>query len=390
MISMNRSRAWSILGGFLITLPLVGSAVPAYADDDDSWTDAAPAPAADVTVDNGYEDTDPSAPTAFQSDLSPYGSWVTDDTYGTVWVPAGSVVGDDFAPYQSSGHWALDDDGQWLWVSDYSWGYIPFHYGRWVWIGERGWSWIPGRAYAPSWAVWRVGADGYIGWAPMPPAYYWTNGSVVGIRPPPAAYSFCETRYVFSDDVHGHVGRDRATVTKAAGSTRPFTNIHLYLPAQPSVKDAHLSAETPPRHGVANPQATGLSKAPPLPRPMSGSTKPSVEGRGTSAPSRNIRPIEVKPATEAHSEEARRPSESTVSGTSHAVSRQTSRAPGSTSHAVERAPATRTSSNVRASHPQMRASRPATANHPAAPVAAAPAQSHKAAAPIRSAPSRRK
>ncbi len=171
MMSMYRSRAWSILGGLLVALPLVGSAAPALADDDDSWTDAAPAPPSDTTVPDGYADTDPSAPTAFQSDLSPYGSWVVDDTYGTVWVPAGSVVGDDFAPYQSAGHWALDDDGQWLWVSDYSWGYIPFHYGRWVWIGDRGWSWIPGRAYAPSWVVWRVGEDGYIGWAPMPPTY---------------------------------------------------------------------------------------------------------------------------------------------------------------------------------------------------------------------------
>src|SRR5262249_10731580 len=103
-------------------LPASSSASPA----------ARPASDGVPTTSGDYSDTDPSAVTDFQQPLSPYGVWVVDATYGTVWVPNATVVGADFAPYQTAGHWALDDDGEWLWVSDYEWGYIPFHYGRWV------------------------------------------------------------------------------------------------------------------------------------------------------------------------------------------------------------------------------------------------------------------
>jgi len=78
--------------------------------------------------------------------LDPYGNWVEDATYGTAWVPSPTVVGDDFTPYQTAGHWAYDDD--YVWVSEYSWGWAPFHYGRWVYVGGVGWEWIPGRTYA--------------------------------------------------------------------------------------------------------------------------------------------------------------------------------------------------------------------------------------------------
>ena len=36
----------------------------------------------------------------------------------------------DFVPYTTAGHWVYDDD--YVWVSDYDWGWAPFHYGRWV------------------------------------------------------------------------------------------------------------------------------------------------------------------------------------------------------------------------------------------------------------------
>ncbi len=75
-------------------------------------------------------DTDPSALTDFREPLEDYGTWSDDTTYGTVWYPDATVVGTDFAPYQTSGHWELDQNDDWMWVSDYDWGYIPFHYGR--------------------------------------------------------------------------------------------------------------------------------------------------------------------------------------------------------------------------------------------------------------------
>ncbi len=170
-----------------------------------------------------YVDTDPSALTDFQEPLQGYGNWITDDTYGTVWVPDTTVVGADFAPYQTGGYWTLTDDDEWLWVSSYDWGYVPFHYGRWIWISGRGWSWIPGRTYAPAWVSWRVSDYGYIGWAPMAPAYYWAGGSAVYFTTvPSAAYVFCPTTYVFHTSVHTYVVHDKDTVKKVAAHSRSY------------------------------------------------------------------------------------------------------------------------------------------------------------------------
>jgi hypothetical protein len=91
-------------------------------------------PAQQATGDD-YADTDPSALTDFREPLAPYGQWVQDPTYGTIWVPDSAQVGADFAPYQTAGQWGMTDTGDWIWQSDYAWGYIPFHYGRWVWAG---------------------------------------------------------------------------------------------------------------------------------------------------------------------------------------------------------------------------------------------------------------
>jgi hypothetical protein len=195
-------------------------------------------------------ETDPSALTDFREPLAQHGTWIEHETYGTVWVPANAEVGDDFAPYQTAGHWEMTDEGEWLWVSYYDWGYIPFHYGRWVWISGTGWAWIPGRVYAPAWVVWRVGYAGYIGWAPMPPAYYWDGGFAVALWVvPPAAFVFCPTTYVYYHDVHHYVVHDHATVRVAAAGTRNYkpaspgggTAPRAYRPAQPSLGDAGIS-----------------------------------------------------------------------------------------------------------------------------------------------------
>jgi hypothetical protein len=231
-----------------------------------------------------YADTDPSALSDFREPLAPYGSWVDDATYGTVWVPSATVVGADFAPYQTAGHWELDASDDWLWVSDYDWGYVPFHYGRWVWVSGRGWAWIPGRQYAPAWVVWRTGTYGYIGWAPMPPAFYWTGGLAVALwAPPPAAYVFCSTTHVFAPRVTTYVIRDRGMVRAAASRTAPYRAVHpsmggrggaasprgaraSYRPASPSLKSAGIAPSAAPRSraagdaralGYARPSARG-------------------------------------------------------------------------------------------------------------------------------------
>jgi hypothetical protein len=237
-----------------------------------------------AAADDEYADTDPSALTEFQQPLAAHGTWVDDPTYGTVWVPAADAVGPDFAPYVSGGHWAMTDDGEWLWVSDYEWGYIPFHYGRWIWIPAYGWSWIPGRVYAPAWVVWRTGDYGYIGWAPMPPAYYWSSGVAVSFWVvPTAAYVFCPTTYVFHEHVTTYVVHDRTTVHRVAAHTHPYrparptggspagahrgaspsgggARLH-YRPASPSLAEAHVpSSEAPKSKAAADARALAYAR----------------------------------------------------------------------------------------------------------------------------------
>jgi hypothetical protein len=121
---------------------------------------------------SGYDDPAPydrgsvSTP-QFQRALSPYGRWVRTPEYGLVWIPSRQVVGADFVPYATAGNWRYSNAG-WTFVSDWNWGWAPFHYGRWYRAPRLGWVWIPGSVWAPAWVDWRYG-DGYIGWAPLPP-----------------------------------------------------------------------------------------------------------------------------------------------------------------------------------------------------------------------------
>ncbi len=247
-------------------------------------------PVAYTNADGGYADTDPSALTAFRDELAPHGAWVQDPVYGVVWVPAAAEVGADFAPYVTSGHWALSDGGDWLWVSDYSWGWATFHYGRWVWIPGTGWAWIPGRQYAPAWVVWRVGDPGYdyIGWAPMPPDYYWYDGVAVSLWVvPPAPYVFCDTAYIFDPYPYHHVIIG-AHMHDAAAHThyyRPPYGAHRGhggYPHGPSAGEARIPASAIPRT-PAHPEPRAVAAA----RPAAGSSSApgDASGRRASAPS---------------------------------------------------------------------------------------------------------
>ena len=100
----------------------------------------------------------------FYDDLSPYGTWVNSPEYGYVWLPD---VEAGFTPYGTNGYWILTDAG-WTWVSNYSWGWAPFHYGRWYTDPMYGPMWVPGNEWGPGWVIWRQ-SEGYYGWAPMVP-----------------------------------------------------------------------------------------------------------------------------------------------------------------------------------------------------------------------------
>lgn len=112
----------------------------------------------------------------FQQQLAPYGTWVNVPGDGLCWEPA---VGPGWRPYYDGGHWAYTDAG-YFWESDYPWGDIAFHYGRWAYVNlgvDPCWVWVPGYEYAPAWVVWRHDdADGYVGWAPLPPGAVFVNG----------------------------------------------------------------------------------------------------------------------------------------------------------------------------------------------------------------------
>jgi len=115
--------------------------------------------------DDGYSTGNISLQT-FYDELSPYGTWIQDPQYGYVWRP--DVDQSEFRPYYTNGRWAMTEYGN-TWVSNYDWGWAPFHYGRWVINSYRQWIWLPDTNWGPAWVDWRSG-DGYYGWAPMAPS----------------------------------------------------------------------------------------------------------------------------------------------------------------------------------------------------------------------------
>jgi len=125
---------------------------------------AAPAESQPATVNYNY----------FYDTLSPYGSWINVDGYGMCWQPSVVVLNRGWRPYCDGGRWLYTDSG-WYWYSDYTWGWAPFHYGRWFNHPSWGWCWNPGYTWGPAWVNWRYN-DGYCGWAPLPPAAYYSTG----------------------------------------------------------------------------------------------------------------------------------------------------------------------------------------------------------------------
>jgi hypothetical protein len=229
---------------------------------DDSNVYASPEVELGVDSDT-YDDADPSALTDFRTTLDPYGTWVDDSTYGTAWVPSATVVGADFTPYVTAGHWVYDTD--YVWVSDYDWGWAPFHYGRWVWIPGRGWAWIPGRVYAGAWVSWSIYDGGaYVGWWPMYPAWVWMGGYPVGIG------VWAGPRYVYCarGDVFAPVVATRVVV--GARAEQMAARAQPYVPAHPGVAGGPSPQQlgiAPSQVAHAAPNHAGLARAQQFARP---------------------------------------------------------------------------------------------------------------------------
>ena len=174
-------------------------------------------------------DDDPRALGEFGPRLDPYGAWTTDPSYGQVWTPDASIVGDGFSPYLTAGRWTVDASGSQVWSSDYPFGDIVFHYGRWVWI-TGGWGWVPGYRYAPAWVAWRLPTDasGFYGWAPLPPSFVWVNRAAVGLPWRGSYYwVFCQGAFVHNQTPSLYVVRSPAQAQGIAPHTR------AYVPAAP-------------------------------------------------------------------------------------------------------------------------------------------------------------
>jgi hypothetical protein len=164
-------------------------AIDSSRDDWDQWNsdrdtaiDAATVTASPDYV-NSYETTYNSFYGA--SDLSNYGTWTSDPTYGNCWRPR---VANDWVPYRN-GQWLWVPRVGWTWLSNEPWGWAPYHYGRWIFVTRFGWTWVPGfgspyySRHNHSYYRWRpalvrffdspTSRGHYVGWYPLSPGERW-------------------------------------------------------------------------------------------------------------------------------------------------------------------------------------------------------------------------
>ncbi len=143
----------------------------------------------------------------FYDQLSPYGIWAYYPEYGGyVWAPN---AGRHFKPYGTNGRWVYTHYG-WTWISNYRWGWAPFHYGRWFYDDWRGWLWLPGYDWAPAWVAWGSQGGNY-GWAPLGPNI--TININFGWRPPSQMWwTFVPRNRFGSNNWQQHTVRNNTTV----------------------------------------------------------------------------------------------------------------------------------------------------------------------------------
>lgn len=154
---------------------------------------------------------------SFYHELSPYGRWVENREFGQVWIPN---VERTFKPYATRGHWAMTEYGN-TWVSDYDWGWAPFHYGRWTYDSYYGWIWIPGNEWAPAWVSWRSDND-YYGWAPLGPGV----DININVYIPLERWIFVPKRYIVQRNVYDYC-LPRQRVVYVYRNTAVINNVYV-------------------------------------------------------------------------------------------------------------------------------------------------------------------
>jgi hypothetical protein len=174
-----------------------------------------------------FEEPDGSIVECFHNKL-PDGDWEERKPFGKVWTPR---VPNDWRPY-TDGHWVETDQG-WGWVTAEPWGWAVYHYGRWFYAAEHKWFWVPGTSWAPAWVAWRSG-NGYIGWAPLPPAIGFDVSS--GLESGAAAISathfyFIPERALLNADLHGAIlpaGQNAAILQKTSDISH-YKMVHQHI-----------------------------------------------------------------------------------------------------------------------------------------------------------------
>lgn len=101
-------------------------------------------------------------------DLNTNGSWYKLPDQGYVWSPY-EASNPGWDPW-GEGYWVWTPRFGYMWVSSYSWGYMPYQCGYWNWYDMFGWGWMPGPCN-----TWWAGGGGYTGWdfnVQNPPRWY--------------------------------------------------------------------------------------------------------------------------------------------------------------------------------------------------------------------------
>src|SRR6185369_7915045 len=190
----------------------------------------------------------------FYNTLAPYGQWIDDPQYGYVWMPRVS----HFRPYYSGGHWVMTRFGN-CWVSDYSWGWAPFHYGRWTYSDYYGWVWIPDTVWGPGWVNWRLGRD-YCGWAPLGPGIS-VSLSFSNYSAPYDWWCFVPERYYLSPSFYSYavpVERNTTYISNTTIINNTYVDNRVVYPAGPSVTEVERVAHTRvPVFNIANENRPG-------------------------------------------------------------------------------------------------------------------------------------
>jgi hypothetical protein len=139
----------------------------------------------------------------FYEALSPFGQWMYDKNYGYVWTPSDKKL----RPYYTNGTWVMTEHGS-TWVSNYPWGWAPFHYGRWVYDSFYHWVWIPGTTWAPAWVVWRTSGE-YVGWTPITPGTTISAAGGPSYYVPDDWWVFVPRKYFLNRDFQTHISPAR-------------------------------------------------------------------------------------------------------------------------------------------------------------------------------------